>query len=81
MKTTLDIDDALLVRAKAFSARERKNLTSLIEEGLQLRLRRGVARARRKVGALVICRGKSGLVKGINPSSNHSLYDAADNDA
>jgi hypothetical protein len=34
MKTTLDIDDELLVKAKALSARERKSLTSLIEEGL-----------------------------------------------
>ena len=83
MKTTLDIDDALLVRAKAFSARERKSLTSLIEEGLQLRLRlrRGVARTRSKVGALAIYRGKGGLAKGINPLSNHSMFDAADDDA
>jgi hypothetical protein len=28
MKTTLDIDDELLVQAKALSARERKSLTS-----------------------------------------------------
>jgi hypothetical protein len=33
MKTTLDIDDELLVKAKALSARERKSLTSLIEAG------------------------------------------------
>jgi hypothetical protein len=40
VKTTLDIDDELLIKAKAASARERKSLTALIEEGLRLRLRR-----------------------------------------
>jgi hypothetical protein len=39
MKTTSDIDDELLVKAKALSARERTTLTALIEEGLRLRLR------------------------------------------
>lgn len=39
MKTTLDIDDELLIEAKAVSARERKSLTALTEEGLRLRLR------------------------------------------
>jgi hypothetical protein len=33
MKTRLDIDDELLVKAKTLSARERKSLTSLIEAG------------------------------------------------
>ena len=39
MKTTLDINDALLAKAKALAARQRTSLTRLIEEGLQLRLR------------------------------------------
>ncbi len=39
MKTTLDLNDALLARAKALAARQRTSLTRLIEEGLQLRLR------------------------------------------
>lgn len=81
MKTTLDIDDELLVRAKAFSARERKSLTSLIEEGLNLRLRRAAVRARSQVGPLAIYCGKGGLIRGINPLSNHSMLDAADDGA
>ncbi len=76
MKTTLDIDDELLIKAKAVSARERKSLTALIEEGLRLRLRRmGPTRPQR---ALAIHRGKGGLVAGVDPLSNRSLLDAAD---
>jgi predicted nucleic acid-binding protein len=39
MKATLDLDDELLVRAKALAAREGRSLTGLIEDGLRLRLR------------------------------------------
>ena len=81
MKTTLDIDDELLVRAKAYSARERKSLTSLIEEGLQLRMRRSAPGRRATVGPLAVYRGRGGLAKGVNPLSNHSMFDAADDDA
>ena len=78
MKTTLDIDDELLVRAKALSAREKKSLTTLIEEGLRLRLRRPRPRAGSGKHALPVHRGKGGLVKGIDPRSNRSMLDAAD---
>jgi len=39
MKTTLNLNDALLTQAKALAAQQRTSLTRLIEEGLQLRLR------------------------------------------
>ena len=81
MKTTLDIDDELLVKAKALSARERKSLTSLIEEGLRLRLRRAAFGKRPSRVALAVYRGKGGLISGIDPLSNRSLLDAADDDA
>ncbi|HXQ29460.1 MAG TPA: hypothetical protein VN848_09335 [Gemmatimonadales bacterium] len=80
MKTTLDIDDELLVKAKALSARERKSLTALIEEGLRLRLRHRISAPRKTPPALAIHRGKGGLVRGIDPLSNRSLLDAADDD-
>jgi len=81
VKTTLDIDDELLVRAKALAAREHSSVTALIEEGLRLRLRRRVsAIRRRKEPALAIYRGKGGLARGINSLSNRSLFDAADSD-
>jgi hypothetical protein len=78
MKTTLDIDDELLIKAKAVSARERKSLTALIEEGLRLRLRRPRRNPRSGRHTLPIYRGKGGLVKGIDPRSNRSMLDAAD---
>jgi hypothetical protein len=77
MKTTLDINDELLVKAKALSAKERKSLTALIEEGLQLRLRRKSPRTQRKI-VLPVYRGRGGLRRGIDPSSNRSMMDAAD---
>ena len=39
MRTTLNIDDELLVRAKSRAALERTTLTKIIEQGLALRLR------------------------------------------
>lgn len=81
MKTTLDIDDELLIRAKALSARERKSLTALIEEGLRLRLRARPPAGRRKKVALPVFHGGSGLQPGIDPSSNRSMLDAADDDS
>jgi hypothetical protein len=83
MKTTLDLDDDLLARAKAAAARERKTLTRMIEEGLVLRLRRPTtARAARGVAIdlPVFTRG-SGLMPGIDASSNRSMLDAADEGA
>jgi len=81
VKTTLDLDDELLVRAKAVSARERKSLTALIEEGLRLRLRRPGSRRRTAPQTLAVHRGKGGLVAGVDPLSNRSMLDAADDGA
>ena len=78
MKTTLDINDELMVKAKALSAKEKKSLTALIEEGLQLRLRRTSPRRRRKKVILPVYHGKGGLKKGVDPCSNRSMMDAAD---
>lgn len=77
MRTTLDINDALLVRAKAAAARERISLTRLIEEGLALRLRRTSRRVAERT-PLPVYHGTSGLAPGIDPLRNRSLLDAAD---
>lgn len=81
MKTTLDIDDFLLANAKALAARQRTSLTRLIEEGLQLRLRtvRPVTRTGKQ--QLPVFKGRGGLVAGLNPGSNKTMLDAADDDA
>jgi len=82
MKTTLDLDDELLARAKAQAAREQASLTSLIEEGLRLRLRsRRRGPVRPGPSRLAVFQGRGGLAGGVDPLSNRSLTDAADDDA
>jgi len=80
MKTTLDIDDRLLVEAKALAARERKSLTKLIEEGLSLRLRPKQASAGKVKIDLPVSRKGGGFAPGIDPCSNKSMFAAADAD-
>jgi hypothetical protein len=77
MKTTLDLNDGLLARAKALAARERSSLTRLIEDGLRLRLRNRRAHAE-SVPALAIFEGKGGLQSGLDATSNRALINAAD---
>ena len=81
VKTTLDIDNELLVKAKALAARERTSLTALIEEGLRLRLRKRSEMTPRQTSRIAVYRGTGGLVAGVDPLSNRALLDAADDDA
>ena len=81
MKTTLDIQDDLLARAKALAAHERSSLTALIEDGLRLRLRKPGRPESAKPPRLPIHRGKGGLMPGVDPTSNRSMLEAADGDA
>lgn len=79
MKTTLDLNDALVAEAKVVAARQRTSLTRLIEEGLQLRLR---ARKQAAISVRIpVHRGKGGLAAGLDGLSNKALLDAADHDA
>lgn len=82
MKTTLDLNDALLSKAKSLAATQRTTLTRVIEEGLRLRLQ-APRRAKAEIARpFPVVRGKGGLRPGIDPCSNRSLLDAADsNDA
>ena len=81
MKTTLDINDALLAEAKSMAARQQTSLTRLIEEGLQLRLRKQSRTALTKAPNLPVIKGRGGLMAGIDPTSNKSLLEAAGDDA
>lgn len=76
MKTTLDLNDALLAEAKALAAHQRTTLTRLVEEGLQLRLRKHQRPAR--AVQLPVYHGKGGLVAGLDGLSNKALLDAID---
>ena len=81
MKTTLDLNDALLASAKALAARQRTSLTRLIEEGLQLRLRSSGRTARAGKLRLPVFKGRGGLVAGVDPTSNKALLAALGDDA
>lgn len=78
MKTTLNLNDALLANAKALAAQQHTSLTRLIEEGLQLRLRAQSTAA--KAPRLPVYRGRGGLVPGLNALSNKALLEAAEHD-
>jgi hypothetical protein len=81
MKTTLDINDQLLIDAKAVAAQQRTSLTKLIEEGLQLRLRALAAGAGRTCRQVPVFRGRGGLVVGVEATSNKALLAALGDDA
>jgi hypothetical protein len=70
MKTTLDINDELLHRARVISARERKSLTAFVEEGLRLRLHGRHSRQARRSHLLPVYLGKSGLARGVDPTTS-----------
>lgn len=83
MKTTLNLNDALLQTAKAFAAQQRISLTRLLEEGLQMRLR--AAQVPPQVGAgmrppvvLPVYAGRSGLAPELSADSTREWLDALD---
>ena len=79
MKTTLDLNDTLVMAAKALAASQNTSLTRLIEEGLQLRLR--VEEAPKSRLPLPVYRGHGGLAEGLDGFSNKAMLAAADRDA
>ena len=81
MKTTLDLNDTLLVAAKALASQQRTSLTRLIEEGLQLRLRASTAEPTPTRKRLPVFHGHGGIVAGIDPCSNQAMLAAAGDDA
>ncbi len=78
MKTTLDIQDNLLVSAKAVAALQRTTLTRLIEEGLSMRLAAIEKKPSTWRATLPVMVGKGGMRPGIDPKSNRAMLDAMD---
>ncbi|MHB1230810.1 MAG: hypothetical protein ACYCY3_10950 [Halothiobacillus sp.] len=79
MRTTLDIDDGLLMQAKALAAKEHMSLTRLIEQGLALRLRARTMSLNVAVPVLPVYHGKGGLRPSVADAVTHrALLDAAD---
>lgn len=80
MRTTVDLPDELLIQARRRAADEGTTLTALLADGLRLRLARRVppASARRP---LPVSHNRGGMQPWIDPGSNASLLDAADDSA
>ena len=75
MRTTVRLDEALLERAREEAVRRGVTLTSLIEQGLRLVLRRPHKRAERLVVTLPECRAGGGTVPGVDLDDSASLLD------
>jgi hypothetical protein len=80
VRTTLNLNNDLLAKAKASAAREHLSLTRLIEEGLALRLRQSAkATPSARPMPLPVYRGQGGLTAAVaDARSNRQLLDAAD---
>jgi hypothetical protein len=77
MRTTVRLDDALLARARAHAARERRTLTSLIEEGLTAVLDRPQREQRRRI-VLPVSKCGGGVRPGVDLNNNAALLDLLD---
>jgi len=79
MRTTVDLPDELLRQARQRAAQEGTTLTALLADGLRLRLS-GVSAGRGRRRRLPVSRVGGGLQPWVDPSSNASLLDAADDE-
>lgn len=77
MRTTVDLPDDLLRRARIAAAREGTTLTQLLADGLGLRLSSGRDKPRR-ARELPVSEAGGGLQSWVDATSNASLLDAAD---
>ena len=74
MRTTIRIDEHLLKEAKQMAARNRKSLTSIIEDALRESLARQKKAEKRPPVRLVTFRGK-GLLPGVDLDDSAALLD------
>jgi hypothetical protein len=79
MKTTLNLDDRLLTRAKALAAREGTTLTAIVEDALRARLATK-PRARPEV-RLTFPTVKGTAAPGVDIADRDALFDVLDADA
>jgi hypothetical protein len=79
MRTTVDLPDELLRQARKRAAEEGTTLTALLADGLRLRLG-GASGAPARRRRLPVSTLGGGMQPWIDPASNASLLDAADDD-
>jgi hypothetical protein len=78
MRTTVRLDEALLERAREEATRRKTTLTSLIEQGLELVLRRPLKRAEQRPVALPECHAGGGALPGVDLNDSSSVLDRMD---
>ena len=77
MKTTINLDDELLRRAKRHAAEQGRTLTSVLEEALREML---TPRGPRRQFALELPTVKGDRSPRVDPADRSALYDAMDGD-
>jgi hypothetical protein len=80
MRTTINLPDDLLIRAKKVAAESRTTLTALIEEGLHEAISRRKRRGRVRPTRLTTF-GAGGLRPGVDLDDSASLLDVMDDGA
>jgi hypothetical protein len=78
MRTTVRLDEALLERAREEAAKRRTTLTALIEQGLELMLRRPLKRSERPSVVLPECHASGGTLPGVDLNDSAALLDRLD---
>lgn len=76
MRTTVDLADHLLVRAKKLAAEERTTLTAVLEDSLRMYLSAAPARAKKGAGRFRLPLGDGGRpVRGVNLDDTSALLE------
>jgi hypothetical protein len=78
MRTTVRLDEGLLEQARREAARRGVTLTSLIEQGLRMALRRPRPSSRRERVQLPVSRATGGVLPGIDLDDSADLLDRMD---
>lgn len=74
MRTTININDRLLQRAKLHAAETHRTLTAIVEDALRLALERKPAQASRRRIRIPVS-GSGGLLPGVDLDDTASLLD------
>jgi hypothetical protein len=78
MRTTINLDDALLAEAKQVAARTGRSLTAVVEDALRESLRRRQDTARRPLELPVF--GEGGVQPGVDLDDGAALLDLMEQD-
>jgi hypothetical protein len=75
MRTTVNLDDELLRKAKEFAARTNRTLTSVLSDALRAALSRSAQPARRRRVRLPVSDSRPGVQPGVDLDNSAALLD------